>query len=122
MARTKDRRDDAGPAAGGLGPPAWLRDLGTSAWLLAGILLVTVATVWLLSLMDTIVMPVVAAAVVAAVASPLVAWLERHRVKRLIGAALVILVIAGIAVGFVLLVIGGILDQTDALSGHLDSA
>jgi hypothetical protein len=31
-------------------PPRWLRSLGRSAWLIAGIALVTVATVWLLAL------------------------------------------------------------------------
>jgi putative heme transporter len=126
MARTSDRRDDAGQVAeglgGGLSPPAWLRTLGTSAWLIAGIALVTVATIWVLSLTDTIVMPVVTAAVIAAVASPVVAWLERHGVPRLIGTLLLILLIAAIAVGATLLVIGGILDQTGVLGGLLDSA
>src|SRR4051794_14370377 len=99
----------ARPAAEGPGglrlPPVWLRRLGTSAWLIAGIALVTVAAVWLLSLTDTIVMPVVTAGVIAAVASPIVAWLARHRVPRLIGAALIVLLITAAAVGTVLLVI-----------------
>jgi predicted PurR-regulated permease PerM len=102
-------------------PPPWLRRLGTSAWLVAGIALVTVAAVWLLSLTETIVMPVVTAGVIAAVASPLVARLERHRVPRLVGAALVVLLIAAAAVGTVLLVIGGILDQTDTINRLLNS-
>ena len=114
------------PPAEGMGglrlPPPWLRRLGTSAWLIAGIALVTVAAVGLLSLTQTIVMPVVTAGVIAAVASPIVAWLERHRVPRLVGAALVVLLVAAAAAGTVLLVIGGILDQTDSLSGLLNSA
>ena len=56
--------------------PLWLRDMGRSAWLLVGLTLLVVGLVWLLSLTDTIVMPVIAAAVVAAVASPVVAWLR----------------------------------------------
>jgi predicted PurR-regulated permease PerM len=114
------------PAAEGPGglrlPPVWLQRLGTSAWLIAGIALVTVAAVWLLSLTDTIVMPVVTAGVIAAVASPIVAWLARHRVPRLVGAALVVLLITAIAVGTVVLVIGGILGETDTISRLLTSA
>ena len=62
---------ELGPADVGslLAPPPWLRDLGVSAWLLAGVAVVTVAGVWLASLTRTIVMPVITAAVVAAVAS-----------------------------------------------------
>ena len=44
-----------------LAPPPWLRDLGVSAWLLAGVAVVTVAGVWLASLTKTIVMPVITA-------------------------------------------------------------
>src|SRR4029453_15433869 len=106
----------ASPAVEGPGglrlPPVWLQRLGTSAWLIAGIALVTVAAGGLLSLTDTIVMPVVTAGVIAAVASPVVAWLARHRVPRLIGAALVVLLIAAAGVATVLLVIGGILRPT----------
>lgn len=119
-------RPVADVAAGELGqvlaPPRWLRNLGTSSWFVAGIALVTVATVWLLALTQTIVMPVIAAAVIAAVASPLVAWLKRHHVGRGLGAALILLGIVLLAVGIVLLVVGGILSQSDDLSGHLSSA
>jgi putative heme transporter len=105
-----------------LSAPPWLRHLGTSAWLLVGIALVTVATIWLLSLTQTIVMPVITAGVVAAVASPLVAWLGRHRVKRGIAAGLVLLGIVLLAVGVVVLVIGGLLSQGGDVSSHLAGA
>jgi predicted PurR-regulated permease PerM len=105
-----------------LAPPRWLRNLGRSAWLVAGIALVTVATVGLLALTQSIVLPVIAAAVIAAVASPIVAWLKRHRVGRGLGAALVLLGIVLLAAGIVLLVVGGILSQSDDLGGHLSSA
>ena len=51
-------------------PARWLRDLGRTSWLLVGVALFVVAAVWLLSLTQTIVMPVITAAVIAAVASP----------------------------------------------------
>jgi putative heme transporter len=64
---------------------------------------------------------VITAAVVAAVASPLVSWLGNHHVPRAAGAALVLLAI--IAAGLVLvLVLGGITSQTGDLSSHLSDA
>src|SRR5688572_17149564 len=70
---TTEPRIERGAAAEGPGgltlPPVWLRRLGTSAWLVVGIVPLTVAAVTLLALTQTIVMPVVAAGVIAAVAS-----------------------------------------------------
>ena len=82
----------------------------------------TVAAVTLLALTQTIVMPVIAACIVAAVTSPVVAWLQRHRVPRGIGAAIVLLSFVVLAVLVVLMVTGGILSQTDELRSHLNSA
>jgi hypothetical protein len=48
--------------------PRWLRDLGTSAWSAVGVTLFVVGAVWILALTQTIVAPVITAAVVAAVA------------------------------------------------------
>ena len=62
--------------------PGWLRDLGVASWLLIGVLLFLAGMVWLLALTETIVLPVLTASILAAVASPLVAWLARHRVPR----------------------------------------
>src|SRR4029450_1783618 len=99
----------ASPAVEGPGglrlPPVWLQRLGTSAWLPPGLPLGPVAAVWLLSLTDTIVMPVVTAGVIAAVASPVVAWLARHRVPRLGGAGPGVLLIPAVAGGPFLLVV-----------------
>src|SRR6478672_8125796 len=74
--------------AGIFAAPAWLRDLGVMAWLLVGVTALLVGAVWLLSLIDTIVVPVATAAIIAAVLSPLVRGLER-RMRRGVAAALV---------------------------------
>src|SRR3954470_19489228 len=74
--------------AGLFATPRWLRDLGTSAWFAVGVALFTVGAVWLLALTDTIVTPLITAAVVAAVTSPLLHALERRGVPRGVGAAL----------------------------------
>lgn len=105
-----------------LAPPEWLRHLGMTSWMVAGIALVTTAAIGLAALTQTIVMPVVAAAVIAAVASPVVGWLQRHGVSRAIAAILLLLAVMLIAVGVAVLVIGAVLSESGALSTHLASA
>lgn len=99
--------------------PKWMRDLGFSAWLLVGVAAALVGAVWLLSLTETIVMPVLTAGIIASVASPLVDWLHRHRLPRAIGATLVLLLIIAVAAGVGLLVLAGISSQADSLSARL---
>jgi hypothetical protein len=86
--------------------PRWLQDLGTSAWLAVGVTLAVVGAVWILSLTQTIVAPVITAAVVAAVTSPLVAWLERRGLARGLGAALVLVGVIVLAAAVVVIVVG----------------
>jgi predicted PurR-regulated permease PerM len=130
--RTRDpsRRPDDEPAvevaphdlAGFFGASQWLRDLGTTAWLLVGVALATVGAVWLLSLTQTIVTPVITAGVIAAVSSPLVAWLARHRVGRGLGAALVLVALILVGAGVALVVLGGVTSQLDAVRSELSGA
>ena len=99
--------------------PGWLRDLGFSAWLLVGVAAALVGAVWFLALTETIVMPVLTAAIIASVASPAVDWLKRHRVPRAAGAAVVLLGVVAIGIGVGLLVMTGIASQADSLSARL---
>ena len=102
--------------------PRWLRDVGFTAWLLVGVALFLVGAIWLLSLTHTIVLPVIAAGVIAAVAAPLVGWLQRHGVPRWAGA--ILLLVAALLLGalVVFIVLAGITSQSDELSAHLDEA
>jgi putative heme transporter len=99
--------------------PRWLRDLGTSAWLAVGVTLFLVGAIWLLALTRTIVMPVITAAVVAAVASPLVGWLARRGLGRGIAAALLLVGMIVVSVAVVMVVVGGITGQLDELRDQL---
>jgi putative heme transporter len=105
-----------------LAAPGWLRDAGATAWLLVGITLFLVGAVWIASLTQTIVGPVITATVVAAVASPLVRWLGGHRVPRGLGAALVLLGIVAVGVGMFVVVIAGITSQTGDVTHQLADA
>jgi putative heme transporter len=102
--------------------PRWLRDLGRTAWLLVGVFVLLAGITWLLGATYTIVGPMIAAGIVATVASPLVRGLERHRVPRAVGAVIVLLLGIVIAVGIVIVVLGGIRAQQDSISGNLGDA
>src|SRR4051812_47997406 len=103
-------------------PPGWLRDLGTMSWLLVGVAVLLATAVALLSLTETIVMPVIAATIIAAVTSPIVRRLQGRGVPRAAGAALVFVGLAISSVALTFVVLAGITSQAGALQGRLDQA
>ncbi len=110
---------DPGELSGVFAAPQWMRDLGFSAWLLVGVAAALIGAIWLLSLTETIVLPVIVAGIIASVTSPLVDWLRRRGIPRGIGAGLVFLAIIAVAVAVGLLVLAGIASQADSLSERL---
>ena len=102
--------------------PRWLRDLGVASWLLVGVAALLGGVILLLGATSAITQPVLAAFVVACVASPIVGRLHRHRVPRAAGAALVLLGLIAIAALMAIMVIGGITSQGDEISSTVDSA
>ena len=113
---------DATELTGVFASPSWLRDIGFTAWLLVGVGLLLFGTVWLLSITYVIVGPVIAAAVIASVFSPVVSWLARHRVPRVAGAILVLLALVALGALVVYVVLSGITSETDGLRDHLGDA
>lgn len=102
--------------------PRWLRDLGILCWLLVGVTALLGGLIWLLALTSTIVVPVITATIIAAVLSPVVSWLQRHRVPRGAGAALTFATILVAAVAVTVVVLGGVASQSDELTGALKDA
>ncbi len=102
--------------------PRWLRDLGRTAWLGVGVMLLLAGVIWLLGATYTIGGPMVAAGIVATVASPLVGALQRHSVPRAAGAVIVLLLIIAIAVAVVVVVLGGLRAQQDDIAGNAGAA
>lgn len=96
-----------------------MRDLGISSWLLFGVGAALVAAIWLMSLTETIVMPVITAGIIAAVAGPLVDRLRAVGVPRGIGAGLVLVAIVLIALAVGYIVLTGIASQAESLSTRL---
>ena len=101
--------------------PRWLRDLGRASWLLVGVFALLGGVIWLLATTYTIVGPVVAAAIVATVAMPLVARLSRH-MPRAAAAVIVLLGFVALGVFIVVIVIGGITGQEGEIGKHASAA
>jgi putative heme transporter len=108
-----------GELSGLFAAPQWLRDLGVSAWLLVGVGAALLAAIWLLSLTETIVMPVITAGIIAAVGAPLVDRLRAVGIPRGISAALVLLGIVAITLAVGYIVLTGIASQAESLSSRL---
>ncbi len=96
-------------------PPSWLNDLGRSAWLIVGVFALLAGLALLLGTTSTIVGPVIVAAIVATVTSPIVRALDRH-MPRAAAAAIVLLGLVAIAVLITIIVVSGITGQTDELA------
>ncbi|HEX6024008.1 MAG TPA: AI-2E family transporter [Solirubrobacter sp.] len=111
-----------GELSGIFSAPAWLRDLGVMSWLLVGVTVLVAGTIWLLSLTNTIVIPVVTASIIAAVLSPVVGALERRRLPRAAATALVFVGVIVLGVLVAWLILGGIASQAPELERALKSA
>jgi predicted PurR-regulated permease PerM len=102
--------------------PDWLRSIGMMAWLLVGITLLLCGLVWLGALTQVITIPVIVAGIIAVVGSPVVGWLNRHRVPRALGALTLMLAIVAVGVGIALMIVGGIESEASSIASHLDDA
>jgi putative heme transporter len=95
--------------------PMWLRDLGLLAWFLVGVILILTGIVVLLGLTATITEPVLVGAILATVAGPLVTTMQARGVPRAAGAAIVLLALLALGVLILLLVFGGIVEQSSEM-------
>jgi predicted PurR-regulated permease PerM len=113
---------DASQLPGIFSAPQWLRDLGFLAWFLVGVGILLVGLVWIFDTISSIAIPVIVGGIVASVAGPLVDRMERARIPRAAGAAIVILGLVAIAIGVLLLVLAGIVDQSDQIKAAANEA
>jgi len=78
------------------GLPDWLQTLGRGAWLLVGVAVLLAIAFSLLGLISDLLIPLVFAAILAAIFVPLVDRLERWRLPRWVGAPLVVVLALGV--------------------------
>lgn len=102
--------------------PKWLRDVGLTSWFAVGAALLLAFVIGILALTATIVIPLILAGVIAAVASPLVAWQQRHGIPRGVGTILFVLAFLAIAGLFAWAVFSGIVSQSQASSQNISKA
>ncbi|MCU0313355.1 MAG: AI-2E family transporter [Solirubrobacteraceae bacterium] len=103
-------------------PPRWLRDLGLMCWLLVGVVVIVVGLVWLVGTTYTITIPVILGSVIAAVAAPVVRWLQAKGVPRAGAAVILMLALIAALVVVTLLVVRGIVGESDAISSGMNKA
>lgn len=113
---------DPGELSGLFAAPSWLRDLGMASWLLVGVAAALAGAVWLLALTQTIVVPVIVAAIIASVASPLVGWLEKKRVPRALGTVVVFLTLVALGVGVGVMILSGVANESRSIADQLQGA
>jgi predicted PurR-regulated permease PerM len=92
------------------------------SWLVVGTLLLLGGVVWLLSLTAVIVVPVITAAIIAAVLSPVVGWLATRGLGRAGAAALVLVGTLALGLLIVVLVLSGVTSQAPELQRSLHSS
>jgi predicted PurR-regulated permease PerM len=95
----------------GLGLPDWFQTLGRGAWLLVGIAVLAAIVFFLLGLISDLLIPLVFAAILAAIFVPLVDRLERWRLPRWLGAPLVVLLAIGVVSLVAWMVVAGLLGR-----------
>lgn len=113
--------------------PMWLAQLGIRSWLLTGVALSGVVMYAALASISGLVLPLVVAAVIGALFSPLVAVLAKRGVPRRLGGLLVMVALLTVFFGAFLVTIDGLVDQApmigrqvsagiDEVGGWLDDA
>ena len=93
------------------GLPDWFQTLGRGAWLLVGIAVLLAIAFFLLGLISDLLIPLIFAAILAAIFVPLVDLLERWRLPRWLGAPLVVLLAIGVVSLILWIVVAGLLDR-----------
>jgi predicted PurR-regulated permease PerM len=110
---------DPAELSGVFAAPGWLRDMGIASWLLVGVAAALAGTVWLLALTQTIVIPVIVAAIIASVASPLIDWMERRGLPRALGAVVIFLGLVVVGIGIGVLILNGIANEAQSIGSQL---
>jgi putative heme transporter len=99
--------------------PDWLHLAGVSGWLLTGVALAVMIGAWLVSTSSSISIPLLLAIVLGIVFEPLVSTLERRRVPRALGAAIVMGVVTLSIAVIGVLIARGLIDQLPSISVRL---
>lgn len=100
----------------------WLFRGGTRCWLAIGVLLIIVLVLWILGTLSSVVVPLTIASLVAIVVVPVVDRLQRWRVGRAAGSALVLAAIVAVTIWSAWLTVAAVADQGPQIANALTRA
>jgi predicted PurR-regulated permease PerM len=92
---------------------------GRASWMLIGVLALATIVYTALATLSGLVIPLVIATVIGMLFVPVVDALERRRVPRMVGAAVVMLGITATVIGSIAIAVNGLIDQADEINRSL---
>ena len=95
--------------------PQRLRRAGMTCWMLTGVVVAVLLGVFVLLVARPVLLPVVVMAGAATIAEPLVGWLARRGVPRVMGAVVVALLVLGVVALVVAVFVVGVVNQWDSI-------
>ena len=104
--------ENGGLPAGRAAPYAHLERAGRGAWWVIGLIVLSGVALYLLRRYGSFLFPSLVGIVLATTLSPVVGWMERHRVPRLLGAVLVSIVIIALLVALAWAAVVIVVDQS----------
>jgi predicted PurR-regulated permease PerM len=101
--------------------PTWLVALGVKSWLAVGFIVVLGVILTLVGIASGLVGPLIIAVVIGMLFYPMVDGMEKRKIPRAAGAAIVMLLLIALAVAVVWITVEGILSQTDEIVGGVQA-
>jgi predicted PurR-regulated permease PerM len=99
--------------------PNWLHRIGIQSWLFIGLVLAASVILAALTVLNDIVIPIIISTLLAVLFSPLIDWLERHKVPRTLGTVLTMILIFLGFLGLIFIFIKGIVQQGPEITTQL---
>jgi predicted PurR-regulated permease PerM len=104
------------------GAPSWLRVAGGTGWLVLGVAGAAAVGVWAVAYTHELVVPFLFAAVLAILFTPVVEWMTRHRIPRVLAAVLILLGLVVLAVISTVAVVQGIAQEAPEIGSVISEA
>jgi putative heme transporter len=110
------------PAASAFAAPPWAKDMGRWSWIVVGVTLVLVGVFAVFAATRLLVLAALFAILAGGTFLPVVDWLERHHLRRWMGALIVLLLSIGAAVLIGLVIVYGLVNQVPTIQDNLQEA